>query len=159
MKLCCIAFLILVNFQTYCIAEENNRITYPYIETGVTIFTPAGVNLMLGYTFDYITIRLAGMYLGPSFGFQSELDFNLGNDKDFKHGPSLIVGYVDATSPSGFQYIINGRGVRGLILGIDYYCNLWVLYASIGCAATLINPNTNPPFTFLLNFGLNKRLF
>ena len=137
---------------------EEKIIEYDYPEFGVSVLTPAGFNLMAGYSLNDVTIRLTGMHLGKTYGFQTEVNYNYGKSNFFKNGPGIVFGYLDASDTSGsFNYTTNNDGVRGMLLGVHYFWNYQLFYCSLGIAATLINPNTNPPIAMLFNIGINYR--
>ncbi len=154
--------IVVMLFVLICLssltAQSSERISYSYPEIGVTVLSPGGINLMAGYTTEWLNARIAGMYLGKTFGFQSELNFNVKNNENSRSGPGIVIGYVDASEPSAnFEYTTNDEGVRGLLLGAQYSWNYHLFYISVGGAATLINANTDPPFALLFNLGINKR--
>jgi len=139
--------------------SEEKQIAYDYPELGLSIGTPGGYNLMVGYSMDNITFRALGMYLVRNYGFLAELNYNLGKSNFNKNGPGLVVGYIDNCDYSGLitTTVMYGTGPRGLVLGVHYFWNLGIFYCSLGGAATLINPSTNPPMVLLFNIGANYR--
>jgi len=138
-------------------AEERD-ITYEYPELGVSLFTPGGFNVMVGYSFDDLTVRALGMVQEKTLGFQAELNYNLGKTNYYKNGPGFVVGYMDYSDPTGnTQVTTNGKGVRGLLVGAHYFWNWGLFYSSLGLAYTAINPNTEPPVSLLFNIGVNHR--
>ena len=56
---------------------------------------------MYAYSMNLFTFRLAGMYLGNTYGFQFETNYNLGNSIYFKNGLGIVIGYIDASDTSG----------------------------------------------------------
>ena len=137
---------------------EEKAIPYEYPEVGVSLLTPGGVNAMLGYSMNDMTVRASGMSLGKTWGFQTELDYNLGKSNYYKNGPGVVLGYMDYSDESGnVRVATNGKGVRGVIVGAHYFWNWGLFYSSLGLAYTAINPNTNPPVSLLFNIGINYR--
>jgi len=138
--------------------SEEKPITYAYPELGLTLLTPGGYNVMVGYSANDFTVRVLGMDIGPTFGFQAELDYNLGKSNYYKNGPGLVLGYMDYSDTTGsVRVTTNGQGVRGLVLGAHYFWNWGLFYSSLGVGYTAINPNTSPPVAVLFNIGLNYR--
>jgi hypothetical protein len=148
-------FLLAVG--SFAFAEEK-AITYEYPELGVSLLTPGGVNVMLGYSMNDFTVRASGMSLGKTFGLQAEFDYNLGKSNYYKNGPGVVLGYMDYSDESGNVHVTtNGKGVRGVVLGAHYFWNWGLFYSSLGLSYTAINPNTDPPVALLFNIGINYR--
>jgi hypothetical protein len=154
-----IILIVLCFFNIFNIyAQDNEEINCCYPEFGVTLFSPGGLNIMFGYSYYWITFRLAGMYYEVTYGFQLEFNINLVDTIYIKHGPGIVVGYMDYSDTSGnFVWTTNDEGVRGLLIGLQYILNIGPFYLSCGYGTTLINPNTDPPLAFLINIGINYR--
>jgi hypothetical protein len=154
-----IPFIVLLMGLTMAGFSEEKTISYDYPELGLSVLTPGGFNVMVGYSMNDFTLRASGMYLKKTFGFQTEYDYNLGRSNYYKNGPGFVLGYMDYSDTTGnVQVNTNGKGVRGLIVGAHYFWNWGLFYTSLGLAYTAINPNTNPPISILVNFGINYRV-
>lgn len=103
--------VIFMLFGVFSSFAEEKPITYKYPEVGFSFFTPGGFNLMVGYSMNDLTVRALGMDVGKTFGFQTEVDYNLGKSNYYKNGPGFVLGYMDYSDETGNVHVTtNGKG-------------------------------------------------
>ena len=90
------------------IAGSEKRVKASYPLLGISIGSPAGVQIMSGYYFKGFGIRASAGYIGRLYGGQINFMLNLKKHENFTSNLSLIAGYShfdlgEQTDPFGFR--------------------------------------------------------
>jgi len=109
----------LANLQIHSIEEENQsaigaprpfnekaRIHTDHPIFGLSILSPAGINLIVGYRMGLFGARLTGMHFGKHYGAQFDLLANLDESGDFIHDLYVGIGMADNVDfDGGFHWV------------------------------------------------------
>ncbi len=67
-------------------------------EVGITIGTPSGLNLVAGYMWRHVGVRLSGLYLGSISGVQLGIPINIARFESTSHDISLVAATSSITT-------------------------------------------------------------
>jgi hypothetical protein len=118
--------------------EDKTFYSKDYSEFGVSLVTPAGLNLNYVHWFSPYGIGISGMYWGDFYGIQGNFKFKLSDNRDRSHSLSLVAGrcYMSYQRTTPFTSYEENNLFDWKYIGATYNLNYSGFWLEVGITAS-----------------------